>query len=325
MATLRHRAAALIEQAGYPTDHPVVVGLQHRGTPPIFLTYGSTAPAGPLGPSSLAYAASLAKQITAACAALLVRHGRLDMETTLAEWLPELPNWTHVIRLRHLVHHTAGMPPDEQIDAMIPADSDRTTTAVLHALAGLPALAARPGSQYVYSNAGYVCLAVAVERVTGRPLPTFAHTHVFEPLGMRSSRYWPGPTPQPPGAISLANPHPAPLSLGDGGLWTTATDLMRWNQALDADELGISHLLHTAGTLDDGTTLDYAWGLGIRTHAGHRIYRHGGGWPGLRAQLIRIPDQRSGLTVIALTNDTDQTTMVANTLLDTLVLPAKTS
>ena len=35
MATL-HQRAALIEQAGYTADHPVVVGLQHRGTPPIF-------------------------------------------------------------------------------------------------------------------------------------------------------------------------------------------------------------------------------------------------------------------------------------------------
>jgi CubicO group peptidase (beta-lactamase class C family) len=325
MATLHHRAAALIEQAGYPADHPVLVGLQHCGTPPIYLAHGSTAAAGPLIPSSLAYAASLAKQITAACAALLVQHGRLDMETTLAEWMPELPDWTRTIRLRHLIHHTAGMPPDEQIDEMIPADGDRTTNAVIHALTRLSAPTARPGSQYVYSNAGYVCLAVAVERAAGQRLPTFAHTHVFEPLGMSSSRYWPGPASQPPGAKPLPNPHPAPLSLGDGGLWTTATDLMRWNQALDADELGISDLLHTPGTLDDGTTLDYAWGLGIRTHAGHRIYRHGGGWPGLRAQLIRIPHQRSGLTVIALTNDTHQTTSVANALLDMLVQPAKTT
>ena len=278
-----------------------------------------------MGASSLVYAASLAKQLTAACAALLVRQGRLDMETTLTGWMPELPGWMHTIRLRHLVHHLAGMPPDEQIDALIPADGDRTTTAVVQALTRLPHPAGRPGSQYVYSNAGYVCLAVAVERAAGQPLPAFAHTLVFEPLGMSSTRYWPGPASQPPGAMPLPDPHPAPLSLGDGGIWTTATDLMRWNHALDTDELGISTLLHTPGTLDDGTALDYAWGLGIRTHAGHRICRHGGGWPGLRAQLIRIPTQRSGLTVVAFTNDTDQTITLANTLLDALVLPATTS
>jgi CubicO group peptidase (beta-lactamase class C family) len=324
MATLHQRAAALIEQAGYTAVRPVVVGLQHRAAPPIFLTHGPAAPAGPLRPSSLVYVASLAKQITAACAALLVRQGRLDRETAITGWMPELPGWMHTVRLRHLVHHIAGIPPDEQIDALIPADGDRTTTAVIQALTQLPPPASRPGSQYVYSNAGYVCLAVAVERAAGQPLPAFADTYVFQPLGMDSSRYWPGPASQPPGAMPLPDPHPAPLSLGDGGVWTTATDLMRWNQALDTDELGISALLHAPGKLDDGTLLDYAWGLGIRTRAGHRIYRHGGGWPGLRAQLIRIPDQRSGLTVIAFTNDTDQTIMLADTLLDALVHPATT-
>ncbi len=39
--------------------------------------------------------------------------------------------------------------------------------------------------------------------------------------------------------------HPAPLSLGDGGVWSTARDLLRRGQALDADELGISALMET--------------------------------------------------------------------------------
>src|SRR5690348_3823289 len=65
------------------------------------------------------------------------------------------------------------------------------------------------------------------------------------------------------------------------GVWSTAYDLMRWNEALDRDELGVSTLLQTPGQLDDGTSLDYAWALGVRTHASRPIYRHGGGWPGL--------------------------------------------
>jgi CubicO group peptidase (beta-lactamase class C family) len=78
---------------------------------------------------------------------------------------------------------------------------------------------------------------------------------------MNTTRYWPGPEPVPPGAAPLAAPHPAPLSLGDGGVWSTASDLVRWGQALNADELGISPLMETPGSLDDGTPLDYAWGM----------------------------------------------------------------
>lgn len=59
-------------------------------------------------------------------------------------------------------------------------------------------------------------------------------------------------------------------------------------------------------------------GLGVRTHAGRRIYRHGGGWSGLRAQLIHIPDQPSGLAVLAPADDTDRTAGLADALLDEL-------
>ncbi|MEQ4724495.1 serine hydrolase domain-containing protein [Nonomuraea sp. B19D2] len=151
------------------------------------------------------------------------------------------------------------------------------------ALARLDHLVSTPGTEYRYCNAGYVCLAVIIERAASRPLPDFAREHVFAPLGMASSRYWPGPARHPPGAVPLDPHYPAPLSLGDGGVWSTATDLIRWNQALERDELGVSALLQTPGRLDDGTRLDYAWALGVREHAGRRIYRHGGRWARLSA------------------------------------------
>jgi hypothetical protein len=44
---------------------------------------------------------------------------------------------------------------------------------------------------------------------------------------MSGTRYWPGPAPAPPGAAPLAAADPAPLSLGDGGVWSTARDLLR--------------------------------------------------------------------------------------------------
>jgi CubicO group peptidase (beta-lactamase class C family) len=133
---------------------------------------------------------------------------------------------------------------------------------------------------------------------------------------MSSTCYWPGPAPAPPGAAPLAAAHPAPLSLGDGGVWSTARDLLRWSQALNADELGISSLMQTPGGLDDGTTVGYAWGMGVRSHGGYRVYRHGGGWPGLRALLARIPDLNQSLVIIALADDSERRTDLAASMLD---------
>jgi CubicO group peptidase (beta-lactamase class C family) len=315
MRVLTERLTALIAGAGYGSREPVIAGVHGQGSPPVFAAQGVTAAREPVGPATLAYAASLSKQITAGCAALLVREGALDMEDTLAHWLPGLPTWAGTVRLRHLLHHTAAMP-DEQVNAIVGGDADRTTAAVLSALARIPALAGQPGTAHTYSGAGYICLAAAAERAAGQPLPEFAAQRIFIPLGMSSTCYWPGPVPAPPGAAPLASAHPAPLSLGDGGVWSTARDLLRWGQALNADELGISPLMQTPGCLDDGTPISYAWGMGVRSHGGHRVYRHGGGWPGLRALLARVPDLNQSLVIIALADDSERRVDLAASMLD---------
>ena len=315
MQVLAERLRTLIAGAGYGSGEPVIAGVHGTGRLPAFAAQGVTGAGEPAGPATLAYAASLSKQITAGCAALLVREGALDMEDTLARWLPGLPAWAGTVRLRHLLHHTAALP-DAQVDAIIGGTADRTSAAVLSALAQFPALAGPPGAAQAYGGAGYVCLAAVVERAAGQPLPEFAAGRIFVPLGMTSTRYWAGPAPAPPGAAPLAAAHPAPLSLGDGGVWSTARDLLRWSQALNADELGISPLMQTPGGLDDGTPVGYAWGMGVRSHAGYRVYRHGGGWPGLRALLARVPDLNQSLVIIALADDSERRTGLAASMLD---------
>jgi CubicO group peptidase (beta-lactamase class C family) len=309
--------AALVAQAGYGPTEPVLVAVQGRGKPAAYVIQGAAAHGTPLTAVTRVYMASLSKQFTAACVALLVRARQLDMDARLTRWLPELPGWCSAIRLRHLVYHVAGLPDDIDVDVAIGND-DRTTANVVSALRRFPSPRRRPGTAFVYSNAGYVCLALAAQRASGQPLPTFAKQYLFNPLGMQNTLFWPGPAPMPPSSLPLPSTHPAPLSLGDGGAWSTAADLMRWNQAMNADALGISTQLHTPGRLDDGRSLDYGWGVGLRTHAGHPVYRHGGGWSGLRLLLARVPDRQAGLLIIALGDNTERITDLGDALLDTL-------
>jgi CubicO group peptidase (beta-lactamase class C family) len=291
-----------------------VVGVQRAGESPVFTTRGLTA-------TTIVYAASLSKQITAACAALLVRDGDLDMNAPLSDWLPELPGWARTVRLRHLVHHTAALPDDTELanrETAAQSHLDFTTQSRIAALAEFPALDGVPGTRYAYSNAGYVCLALLVRRACGEPLPAFAQRRIFVPLAMTDTCFWSGPGPAPAQAAPLTHVHPAPLSLGDGGMWSTATDLLRWSQAFNADELGISTTLRTPGRLDDGTVLDYAWGLGVRSHAGHRVYSHGGGWPGICSKLAHLPDLNASVLAVALHDDTDHVVALVDDLLDTV-------
>ncbi|MFI6183688.1 serine hydrolase domain-containing protein [Nonomuraea sp. NPDC051191] len=318
MSELHRRAAALLSEAGYGDEEPIVAGIHRRGAPPVLVARGAASGGEPMSATTVVYAASLSKQMTAACAALLVQDGALDMESSLSRWLPGSPGWADDVRIRHLVHHTAGLPLDAEIDGRLDA-ADRTTPGVVRALTRFPALERRPGTGHVYSNAGYVCLAAVVERASGLPLPGFARDRLFTPLGMAATRYWPGPGPTPEGAAPLVRPRPAPLSLGDGGVWTTLDDLLRWSQALNADELGISPLMQTPGRLDDGTPIDYAWGMGVRSHAGHIVYRHGGGWTGLRAMQARIPGLDVSVAFIAIRDDTDRRVPLLDALLDVAI------
>jgi CubicO group peptidase (beta-lactamase class C family) len=301
---------ALVAGAGYRPGEPLLVAVRRGSDPPAVVVHGS------LTASTRVYTASLSKQVTAAGAALLIQAGRLDSFSTLADWVPDLPSWAARIQLRHLVHHVAGLPSDVDIEG----DRDRTTDAVIAALRDL-SLDRPPGTAFAYSNPGYVCLALAIERAAGQPLPSFARQRLFDPLGLHDTLFWAGPGPMPPSSMPLARRHPAPLSLGDGGMWSTAADLLCWCRAMNADTLGVSALVQTPGRLDDGRSVDYAWGTGVRIQAGHPVYRHGGGWLGLRLLMARVPDLDVGLVIVAPADNTERRVPLADALLDLVIRP----
>lgn len=84
MSQVHQRMTALVAEAGYRGDEPIVVGMRRRGAPPVLLAQGLTSTGGPVTATTLAYAASLSKQMTAACAALLAHQGALDSPSHVA-------------------------------------------------------------------------------------------------------------------------------------------------------------------------------------------------------------------------------------------------
>jgi len=314
------------DASGYGRDDPLVIAVGRAGRRATHLARGCF-PAGAAGvvacavdpgrggptTTTLVYTASLAKQVTAACAALLVRDGRLDVDATVASVLPGPPPWAGRVRVRHLIHHTGGLPAESAAE---PAGDDRTSAGVLGAVR---APDVPPGTLHRYSNAGYVFLAGVVTAVAGEPLPDLARRRIFQPLGMTDTLFWPGPGPRPPGAAPLDPPHPAPLSFGDGGMWSTAADLLRWADGLNRDRLGVTALLQTPGTLDDGTPLGYAWGMGVRSYGGHVAYRHGGAWADLRTMLVRVPGTGLDLVVLSLADRSERRTGLTDRLLAALL------
>ena len=95
--------------------------------------------------------------------------------------------------------------------------------------------------------------------------------------------------------------------------------MLRWADGLNTDRLGITGMVQTPGTLDDGTPLDYAWGMGVRSFRGHRVYRHGGGYADVRTMLVRVPEKGLDLVVLSLSDRGERRTTLTDKLLEALL------
>jgi beta-N-acetylhexosaminidase len=152
-------------------------------------TYESKATA--VQPDTIYDAASLSKGVvTTTLVAMLTAAGRLQLDTPVGVYLPEWaagpnPEWRGKATLRHLLTHTAGLPPFE--DFYKKAKDKRT---VLSQVFATP-LAYEPGTKSEYSDIGFILLGEIVERMTGEPLDRLARERVFAPLGMKDSTYNP--------------------------------------------------------------------------------------------------------------------------------------
>jgi CubicO group peptidase (beta-lactamase class C family) len=265
--------------------------------------------------------ASLSKQFTATAVMLLAADGKLHYDDPVTRWVPNLPAFARGVTIRHLLNHTSGLPdyedfvPDSQtrqvLDAEIPA-------LIAHADSAYFA----PGTRYRYSNTGYVLLALVVERASGRRFADFLRERIFAPLGMSGTlaREDAGP-PVPhrayghtvdPTGVRRTDQSNTSATLGDGGIYTSADDLAKWDAALERHTLvsaGAQRLAWTPPELParDASPPPYgfgAYGFGWFVDRGRGTLRvtHHGESRGFTNAVVRYPERR--LAVWVLTNRT---------------------
>jgi len=283
--------AGLIAAAGFDDGLPVALAtVDAAGTVSVAVA-GTWLNGRPVTPDDSFYGASLAKQLTGAAAALLVRAGRLDADAPIAGYLDGLPAWGEKITARQLAHHSAGLPEAGLAEAAV--GGDWTEAAVTQYLGRLVALGSPPGTEHRYANLGYILLARLVAKLGGMPFAQFVAERLCG--GDADSGFVSDVKgfPQAAGFSSL------PLTQGDGGLWTTAGSFARWLSTQNRDPLHIADLVEAPGRLNDGTLVDYGWGLGLRRYRGERLLIHGGSWTGATAKALRCP--ALGLAVVVLT------------------------
>jgi len=268
----------------------------------------------PITPASVFYVGSLSKQFTAMIVALLAQQGTLSLDDDIRKYLPELPQYDTPITIRHLVHHTSGLP--EYMALLARAgwrpDAPFGNRDVLDIIARQRQLSFRPGDQFSYSNTGYTLLALIAERAARTPFEELAETRIFSPLGMKSTHFHADAgrivkqrayayERASDGSLRLAPP--VPTRVGAGGIFTTVEDLARWDQNSYDGRVGGAALIKqitTPGTLNGGRPLEYAFGLEVRARRGLQVVEHGGDLVGYHAYMTRLPDRR--LSVMCLCN-----------------------
>jgi CubicO group peptidase (beta-lactamase class C family) len=268
-----------------------------------------------LSTQSVFYMGSVSKQFTAAAIVLAAEQGYLSLDDDVRKYLPELPDYGHVITLRQMIHQTSGfrdfftllhLSGHDVADFNSPEDIFK----IVVRQRGLNNI---PGDEWVYSNTNYFLLGIVVKRATKKSLSEFAAEKMFQPLGMSHTLFYDDHTLVVPGRVAAYDSAPHDSFsvdwsttyevVGGGGLMSTVDDLLLWDRNFYSNRLGKGTLvqeLQTPGVLNNGNTISYAMGLDLGNYRGLPIVEHGGGLFGYRAELLRFPEQK--FSVICLCN-----------------------
>jgi CubicO group peptidase (beta-lactamase class C family) len=270
----------------------------------------------PITPATVFDIASVSKQFAGVAIATLVQKGKISLDDDIRKYLPDVPEFSKTITVRHLVHHTSGIRdwPEALRVAGWRWDDVISFEDIMRMVKYQRDLDFEPGSQYSYSNTGYNLLAAIVEKVSGKQFSQWTTDEIFEPLGMKSSWFQDDyKRPVKNLAYSYAQKDKgfekvtgSLTAYGSSSLFTTVEDLSKWVIHFDkqiADKNPVYTSMLQSGTLSNGQKIDYAFGLSRGEDRGIKTVAHTGGWQGYRTILINYPDEK--LSIILLSNSAE--------------------
>jgi len=267
----------------------------------------------PITTSSVFDVASVSKQFTGLAVSMLVDQGKIGLKDDIRKYIPELYAFDPPITIEHLLHHTSGLrdwPGMLTLAGWNPGD----IISFDHILRFAFAQKTRnfvSGAEHTYSNTNYNLLAETVARVTGKSFRSWTDSNIFAPLGMRAShfrvdigevfpnRVWSYGRARDSSWAILSN---GLLAQGSSSLFTTADDLAKWLVNFSTRTVGGNSavdrmLAHTK--LNNGSELQYGFGVVVDDWRGLRMITHNGGWAGFSTYVVWFPEIRGGVVMLA--------------------------
>jgi len=276
--------------------------------------------ADPVSTSTLFEAQSISKAVTATATLVLVNSGRLSLDKSPNDYLK---SWKlayneyqaqEEVTLRRILSHSSGLT----VGGFAGYRAGEPLPSLLQILNGeKPAnntpirVDFVPGSKFRYSGGGAEVMQQLLLDVTGQPFPELMKRLVLTPVGMTSSSYE-QPLPQARWA-EAASGHdgegtvvkgkwPIQPEMAAGGLWTTPTDLAKWELAITSAWKGEQNKLFSKRIATEMLTVQKApYGLGVEVEGtGPSLeFSHGGSNFGFRAQVVMFPAVGKGAVIMA--------------------------
>jgi CubicO group peptidase (beta-lactamase class C family) len=269
---------------------------------------------------------STSKLLTALTVMRLVEQGKIGLDRSILDYIPEAPPEWKPVTIRTLLNHTSGIPDYTELMLYhFRADQPSAMRVTLAALSREQRqLKTKPGERFSYNNFGFELLADVVERASGEPFAKAVQELVLGPAGMKTASIESPnivdghPVGVTEDGLALGyNGSPAKLEqsipwsfvqLGAGAVRASADDFVALDEALSAGKIikpetwltMTSDAVRPPPGAREGT--DNTWGLGVNLeeHDGVRLQGHKGGSNGYISAFERFPDD--GAMMIVLSN-----------------------
>ncbi len=238
---------------------------------------------------------SVSKQFTAAAVLELQSQGHIDLQRDIHTYLPRLPPFTYqgkpaVVTVDDLMHMCSGLPDCVNLAFLRGCeDQNLSQSDKMSPIYNAPAieLGFQPGMRFHYCNSNYYLLSDLVQAVSGQDLRTYAHEHLFGPLGMEHTDFIDPDLP----ITAQSLPGYAPdgteittrnMTWGACGVIGTPLDMVLWDAkcaSLPMWSLLIEEPFKGA---------IYARGLHVEHVGSYRLIHHPGGIEGFQTMYLRV-------------------------------------
>lgn len=261
----------------------------------------------PFRPDTQVDMGSISKPFTAIAILKLQEQGKLSVKDTLAKFFPNAPSDKAGITVEQLLTHTAGFP------GFVGSDFEPIDRATFEDRALKSQLRSKPGESYNYSNVGFGLLAAIIERASGESYERYLIENVLKPAGIARTGYGSVLNPKniatdPKGRpVNEASWAGAPHwnLIGNGGLLTTADDMIAFLKAFQAGKIvsraSVDEAERWHVNEEPGGSSGYGYGLTLMRHPtlGRDVW-HNGGNPFFTAEFHLFPE--TGLVLFVASN-----------------------